>query len=124
MGLSDITATFTGPRRKTCKQKKPRGPRLRVQRIVITPALEICSPTVIGVQNIRRSRRIASGHFEVAPIVQYFEALIKSILSERNVHVVCAPISDGRSSIEGVVDQSWRAPQVRPSLSTARQWPT
>jgi hypothetical protein len=30
-----ITATFTGPRRKTCKQKKPRGPRLRVQRIVI-----------------------------------------------------------------------------------------
>ena len=31
-----ITATFTGPRRKSCKQKKPRGPRLRVQRIVIT----------------------------------------------------------------------------------------
>jgi hypothetical protein len=30
-----ITATFTGPRRKSCKQKKPRGPRLRVQRIVI-----------------------------------------------------------------------------------------
>ena len=34
--MSVITATFTGPRRKTCKQKKPRGPRLRVQRIVIT----------------------------------------------------------------------------------------
>ena len=33
--LSVITATFTGPRRKSCKQKKPRGPRLRVQRIVI-----------------------------------------------------------------------------------------
>ena len=39
---SQITATFTGPRRKTCKQKKPRGPRLRVQRIVITrPSLTL-----------------------------------------------------------------------------------
>ena len=30
-----ITATITGPRRSTCKQKKPCGPRLRVHRIVI-----------------------------------------------------------------------------------------
>ena len=37
--LSVITATFTGPRRKTCKQKNPRGPRLRVQRIVIPRSL-------------------------------------------------------------------------------------
>ena len=34
--LSVITATITGPRRSTCKLKNPRGPRLRVHRIVIT----------------------------------------------------------------------------------------
>ena len=39
--LSVITATFTGPRRTSCKQKKPRGPRLRVQRIVITPLVQV-----------------------------------------------------------------------------------
>ena len=32
---SRITSGFTGPRQKSCKQKKPRGPRLRVHRIVI-----------------------------------------------------------------------------------------
>ena len=30
-GKSWITATFTGPRRKTCKQEKPRGSQIRVQ---------------------------------------------------------------------------------------------
>ena len=35
-GIGVITSTITGPRRSTCKQKKPRGPRLRVHRIVIT----------------------------------------------------------------------------------------
>ena len=32
---SRITSVITEPRRSTCKQKKPRGPRLRVHRIVI-----------------------------------------------------------------------------------------
>ena len=36
-----ITSTITGPRRKSCKQKKPRGPRLRVHRIVIRRCLPL-----------------------------------------------------------------------------------
>ena len=44
MFLGVITSTFTGPRQTPCKHKKPRGPRLRVQRIVIRRHL----PLVLG----------------------------------------------------------------------------
>ena len=39
--FSGITSTITGPQRSTCKQKKPRGPRLRVHRTVITRSSKI-----------------------------------------------------------------------------------
>ena len=44
-----ITSTITGPRRKSCKQKNPRGPRLRVHRIVISRFFQrvLVAPTVI-----------------------------------------------------------------------------
>ena len=38
-----ITSAITGPRRSTYKQKKPRGPRLRVHRIVIPPMCHLSS---------------------------------------------------------------------------------
>ena len=61
-----ITATFTGPRRKTCKQKKPRGPRLRVQRIVIPRfvVFEISFEPRIGIRLILANPQF-SVHFQM-----------------------------------------------------------
>ena len=59
-----ITSTITGPRRSTCKQKKPRGPRLRVHRIVITRSRLRCGrligmPRVFGFDaTVRKDKQI------------------------------------------------------------------
>ena len=74
--LSRITATFTGPRQTSCKQKKPRGPRLRVQRIVITRlALLLWVLRILFAVDWRGRRR----RIELPPPIQIKSAAIAII---------------------------------------------
>ena len=70
VALSVITSTFTGPRRTSCKQKKPRGPRLRVQRIVITrigilwPIVTWFPPAILTISIHRAVGDASKGEFQ------------------------------------------------------------
>ena len=111
---SRITSGFTGSRRSSCKQKKPRGPRLRVHRIVIPR-----SSLSVGGQNLpydllvvgltsTNNRSLSSSRASKSPSPNSETRSVRSLESENSMSSmknVCPgtiqPESESSTSLSG-----------------------